>query len=184
MGQRCFRTRRGAAFRVPAGDRRRAFEADLEVDAFARDEIFPPAAARRVAPVMVFLVVRLVVLLVAFATAFFPVDRPDRGPVFSFAAPATRWIALADRLETLAARLTVLDDRFAVLLVRLTVVGERIALLDFRGVDVISLFAGPAARLASFTVFLPAFVTRLAPATRLDRFERYVIVNRISSPTA
>ena len=137
----------------------------------ARDEMFPPDAARRFAPLTVFLVVLLVVL-VAFVTAFFAADRPDRAPVFRFAA--------------LVGRLTVLAERFAVLLVRLAVVGERVALLAFCGVNVTALFAVLAPRLAPLAVFLPPLVTRLATAAALDaaRVERCVIVNRIWSPTA
>ena len=147
----------------------------------ARDEIFPPDAARRVAPLTVFLVVRLVVL-VAFATAFFAADRPDRAPVFRFAVLAVRPTVLPARLALVVARLTVLGARFAVLLLRLTVVGERVARLALSGVAVTALFAVLAPRLLSFVVFLLALVTRLLAAA-LDA-ERCVIVNRIWSPTA
>ena len=110
----------------------------------ARDEIFPPDATRRLAPLTVFLVVLLGVL-VAFATAFFAADRPDRAPVFRFAVLAVRPTVLAARLAVVVARLTVLGERFAVLLVRLAAVGERLAFLAFCGVDVTALFAVPPA---------------------------------------
>ena len=144
----------------------------------ARDEIFPPDAARRLAPLTVFLVVLLRVV-VAFATALVAADRPDRAPVFRFAV-------LAVRLAVVVARLTVLGERVAVLLVRLAVVGERVALLALCRVDVTALFAVLAPRLAPRAVFLPALVTRLAAAAALDaaRVKRCVIVNRIWSPTA
>ncbi len=144
----------------------------------ARDELLPSDTAPRLAPLTVFLVV-LPVLLVAFAPALLAADRPERSPVFFFAAVAVR-------RTSLAVRFAVLGERFAALLVRLTGVGELVAFLALCGVDLTVLFALFTPRLAPLAVFFPPLVSRLAAAVALDaaRVERCVIVNRIWSPTA
>ena len=179
-GQRLLRDRRDAAVFVvlAPGDRVRTFDADLADDVLARDEVLRPDEARRVAPLTVFFVPLLAVLTV-FATDLFAAGRFDR-------ALTARFVPLAVRLAVLPVRLAVLAVRLAVLPVRLAVLPARFVPLAFGGIFETARFAVPVPRVVPVDVRLLLLAIRLAAATARDaaRAERYVIVNRIWSPTA
>ena len=133
--QRCFRIRRGGAvFRVLAAvEFLRVFAPDLDAEALARVDLFPPDTARRLAALVVFLT-DLLAALVVFLPAFFAADLADRAPVMGarLATLVARLAALVPRLATLLARFAVL----AALTVRLTALFTRLdAALDDARVD-------------------------------------------------